>query len=60
MENETTRVSLNYLHKIMLHALNNGTGKLRTLATPFFPDKLSSRIPLIIESPAVNVAFAGY
>ena len=35
-------------------------GKLRTLTKRFFPDKRSSRIPFIIESPAITVVFEGY
>ena len=35
-------------------------GKLRTLTTPYFPDKRSSRIPFIMESPAITVVFEGY
>ena len=35
-------------------------GKLRTLTTPFFPDKRSSGIPFIMESPAITVLFEGF
>ena len=35
-------------------------GKLQTLTTPYFADKRSSRIPFIMESPAVTVVLEGY
>ena len=34
-------------------------GKLRTLTTPFFPDKRSSRIRLIMESLTITAVFEG-
>ena len=34
--------------------------KLWTLTTTFFPDMRSSRIPFIIESPAITAVFEGY
>ena len=36
------------------------SGKLQTLTTPYFPDKRSSRIPFIIECPAVTIVFKRY
>ena len=36
------------------------SGKLQTLTTPYLPDKRSSRIPFIIECPAVTDVFKRY
>ena len=60
MENQATRISLKYWYKVMTHVLYIGTRKITNLNHTILPNNCSSRIPFIMESPAIMLYRRGF